>query len=60
LESDRYKSRSPDERVSAVEILRRQRYGHSKRLRRVAHVIQLKNKRALARKKDFTDIEALG
>jgi hypothetical protein len=33
-------SRSPEERLSAVEILRRQYYGNSARLQRVARVIQ--------------------
>jgi hypothetical protein len=33
-------NRSPDERVSAVEILRRQYYGGSERLQRVSRVIE--------------------
>ena len=33
-------SKTPEERVSAVEILRRQRHGDSARLQRVARVIQ--------------------
>jgi len=35
-------SRSPSERVEAVELLRRQRHGSSARLQRVARVIQRK------------------
>ena len=34
-------SRSPEERVSAVEILRRQFHGNTERLQRVAGVVQL-------------------
>jgi hypothetical protein len=41
-------SRSPSERVEAVEELRRQRHGDSARLQRVARVT------------DLTDLEALG
>jgi len=33
-------SRPPEERVAAVDFLRKQYYGSSKRLRRVAQVIQ--------------------
>jgi hypothetical protein len=33
-------SKSPEERVSAVEFLRRQHYGSSARLQRVARIIQ--------------------
>ena len=33
-------SRTPEERVEAVEILRRQRHGNTDRLQRVARVIQ--------------------
>ena len=36
-------SKSPNQRISAVEILRRQHDGRPKRLRRVARVIRLKN-----------------
>jgi len=35
-------SKSRQERISAVEILREQRYGSSKRLQRVARVIKRK------------------
>ena len=31
---------SPEERISAVEILRRQYYGGSERLQRVSHIIK--------------------
>ena len=34
-------SRTAEERVAAVELLRRQRHGSSGRLQRVAHIIQL-------------------
>ena len=34
-------SKSPDERVSAVEYLRRQYYGNTDRLQRSARIIQL-------------------
>lgn len=33
-------SRTPDERVSTVEFLRRQAHGSSERLQRVARVVQ--------------------
>ena len=33
-------SKTPDERISAVEILRRQYYGHSERLQRTVRIIQ--------------------
>lgn len=33
-------SKTPQERVEAVEILRRQMYGNSERLQRVARIIQ--------------------
>jgi hypothetical protein len=35
-------SKTPEERLSAVEILRRQIYGDSKRLQRTARVIKRK------------------
>ncbi len=35
-------SKSPEERIEAVEILRRQFYGDTARLQRVVKVIQLK------------------
>ena len=58
-------SKTPQERLAAVDFLRRQYYGDSQRLQRVARVIQqsqrcITNKRALGRKKDLADIEALG
>jgi hypothetical protein len=33
-------NKTPDERVSAVEILRRQYYGSSERLQRVSRVVE--------------------
>ena len=33
-------NRSPEERISAVEILRRQYYGSSERLQRVSRIIE--------------------
>lgn len=33
-------SKSPEERIEAVEILRRQMYGNTTRLQRVARIIQ--------------------
>jgi hypothetical protein len=33
-------SKTPDERISAVEILRRQYYGNSERLQRTVRIIQ--------------------
>ena len=33
-------NRSPEERISAVEILRRQYYGSSERLQRVCRIIE--------------------
>lgn len=54
-------SKSPEERVAAVEHLRQQRHGSSIRLQRSARVIKLvPNKRALGRKRDLADLEALG
>ncbi len=54
-------SKSPEERVAAVEHLRRQHHGGSARLQRTARVFQRSlNKRALSRKKDQADLEALG
>ena len=49
-------SRPAEERISAVEYLRRQHHGNSIRLQRIARVI----KRATGRKKDLADLEALG
>jgi hypothetical protein len=49
-------SRPTEERLAAVEELRRQFYGDSQRLQRVARVIQ----QATGRAKDAADIEALG
>ena len=37
---DYWLSRSPEERIAAVELLRRQRHGSSARLQRVARVVQ--------------------
>lgn len=57
-------SRPAEERVAAVDELRRQFYGDSQRLQRVARVIRQEdrttNKRATGRAKDAADIEALG
>ena len=57
-------SRPPEERLAAVDALRREYYGDSQRLQRVARVISredfIANKRAMGRKKDAADIEALG
>jgi len=57
-------SRPPEERLAAVEELRRAYYGDSHRLQRVARVIGrddfIANKRATGRAKDAADIEALG
>ena len=57
-------SRPPEERLAAVDALRRQYYGESHRLQRVARVIGredfITNKKATGRKKDVADIEALG
>jgi hypothetical protein len=33
-------SKTPEERIEAVELLRRQMYGNSERLQRVARIIQ--------------------
>jgi hypothetical protein len=35
-----WKNRTPEERISAVEILRRQYYGSSERLQRVCRIIE--------------------
>ena len=54
-------SKAPEERVAAVEHLRRQHHGSSARLQRTVHIVQRSlNKRALGRKKDQADLEALG
>jgi hypothetical protein len=57
-------SRPPQERLAAVDALRREFYGDSQRLQRTARVISreafIANKRATGRKKDAPDIEALG
>ncbi len=50
-------SRPPEERLSAVEELRREYYGDSHRLQRVARVMTLEEFTA---DKDAADIEALG
>jgi hypothetical protein len=43
-------SKSPEDRIAAVERLRRERHGSSQRLQRTARVIQLK---------DLADVEAI-
>lgn len=48
--------KTPEERVAAVDYLRKQYHGSTERLQRSARVI----KRALGRKKDLADLEALG
>jgi hypothetical protein len=58
-------SRPPEERIAAVEELRREYYGNSHRLQRVARFVQqtsdfIANKRATGRAKDAADTEALG
>ena len=63
-------SKTPQERIAAIELLRRQYHGSSARLQRSARVLQqthyigrddfIKNKRALGRKKDLADLEAVG
>ena len=57
-------SKSYEERISAVEYLRRQYHGNTARLQRSARVIQrtqvVINKKAVGRKKDLADLEALG
>jgi hypothetical protein len=50
-------SRTPEERISAVEYLRRQNHGSSARLQRVARVIQ---RLQGGRKRDLADLESLG
>jgi len=35
-----WQSRTPEERISAVEILRRQYYGNSERLQRVCRIVE--------------------
>ena len=53
-----------EERLAAVDALRREYCGDSQRLQRVAQVISredfIANKRATGREKDAADIEALG
>jgi hypothetical protein len=57
-------SRPPEERLAAVEELRREVYGDSHRLQRVARVMSLEDftasKETTGRTKDAADIEALG
>ncbi|MEK6742515.1 MAG: hypothetical protein AABZ15_02845 [Nitrospirota bacterium] len=43
-------SKSPEDRIAAVERLRRERHGSSERLQRTARVVQLK---------DLADVEAI-
>ncbi len=58
-------TKSPEERIGAVEFLRKQYYGHSTRFQRTVRVYSLSkdklksNKKTLGRKKDLADIEAL-
>jgi hypothetical protein len=53
-------TKTAEERVEAVELLRRQYHGDSVRLQRSARVVQLViNKRTVGRKKDLADLEAL-
>jgi hypothetical protein len=53
-------TKTAEERVEAVELLRRQYHGDSVRLQRSARVVQLViNKRSVGRKKDLADLEAL-
>jgi hypothetical protein len=53
-------SKTAEERVEAVELLRRQYHGDSVRLQRSARVVQLViNKRTVGRQKDLADLEAL-
>ena len=49
-------SKTPEERIEAIEFLRRQYHGNSEILHRVARVIQ----RPQGRKKNLADLEALG
>ena len=49
-------SRPAEERVATVDYLRKQYYGSTERLQRVARVIQ----RSVGRKKDLADLESLG
>ena len=50
-----------EERVATVDYLRRQYHGNTARLQRSVRVIQfIMNKRAVGRKKDLADLEALG
>ena len=49
-------SKTPEERIAAIEFLRRQYHGSSERLQRVDRVIQ----RPQGREKDLADLEALG
>jgi hypothetical protein len=57
-------SRPPEERLAAVDALRREYYGDTHRLQRVARVISwedfITNKNATGRTKEAADIEALG
>jgi hypothetical protein len=44
-------SKTPEERIEAVEILRRQYHGNSERLQRVARVIRKKQKGSREKKR---------
>ena len=52
-------TRPPEERLAAVDSLRAQIYGDNIRLKRVVSVVN-QNEKALGRKKDLADLEALG
>jgi hypothetical protein len=56
-------SKSHEERIATVDYLRKQYHGDTARLQRVARVGRaqfISNKRAVGRKKDLADLEALG
>jgi hypothetical protein len=57
-------SKTPEERVAAVDYLRKQYHGSTERLERSARVIKrqqfISNKKALGRRKGLADLEALG
>ena len=52
-------SKTPQQRIETVEYLRSQYYGNPAGLQRTARVVKRQQK-ALGRKKDLADIEALG
>ncbi len=56
-------NRSPQDRISAIETLRRIYHGNAGRLQRVISIIRKEliiNKKATGRKKDLANLEALG